>query len=73
VKEIPETFTVTASLSPDPTTVDFTDGDGFFQHGHSLLPVQGQVGRPSRHNQLVRVVHHRLTVAGLQEELILKT
>ena len=41
--------------------------DGLLHHRRSLLLVRGLVGGPSRHDHLVGVVNHRLTVVRLQE------
>ena len=41
--------------------------DGLLHHRRSLLLVRGLVGGPSRHDHLVGVVNHRLTVIRLQE------
>ena len=41
--------------------------DGFLNHDHGLLLVRGLVGGPGRHDDLVGVVNHRLTVVRLLE------
>ena len=40
---------------------------GFLNHDHGLLLVRGLVGGPGRHDDLVGVVNHRLTVVRLLE------
>ena len=40
---------------------------GLLHHRRSLLLVRGQVGGPGRHDDLMGMVHHGLTVVGLQE------
>ena len=44
-------------------------GDGFLNHDHGLLLVRRHIGGTGRHDHLMRVVHHRLTVVGLLEVL----
>ena len=41
--------------------------DGFLNHAYGLLFVRGLAGGAGRHDDLAGMVHHRLTVVGLQE------